>query len=104
MLFHVTMTHRAENCPGYDPANIDPFLSGFDKMAVTANELNVKVHSLVWAAPDHVAYALVESDSVAAIGRYVFQMPLRQEFTVTPVQHLADVVAMGRVMQAQAAN
>lgn len=62
----------------------------------------MKVHALLWAAPEHVAYAVLEADTMAAVARYVFTVPLQQEFKVTPVQNLQDVVAMGKAMMAQA--
>jgi len=78
MLFHVTMTHTEENCPAYE------------------------VHSILWGAPEHVAYALVEADNLGAIARFVFMFPFRQDFKVTPVQHLQAVVATAQAIAAQA--
>jgi muconolactone delta-isomerase len=104
MLFHVTMTHSAATCPGYDQGQMPGFIAGAEKLEAVAQELQVKVHALLWAAPEHVAYALLEADSPAAVGRYLFTLPLRQEFKVTPVQNLQDVIAMGKAMMAQTAR
>jgi len=58
------------------------------------------VHNLLWGSPEHVAYALVEADNMAAVGRFVFALPIRQDFKVTPVQHLSELVAMTNAMRA----
>ncbi len=102
MLFHVTMTHSAATCPAYNPEQMPGFIAGADKLEGATAELHVKVHSILWAAPEHVAYAIVEADSLAAVARLAFVLPLQQEFKVTPVQNLQDVIAMGRAMMAQA--
>ncbi len=102
MLFHVTMTHTPTTCPAYEREQMPGFISGVEKLDAVAQELNVNVHFILWAAPEHVAYAILEADNLGAIARYVNAIPLRQEFKVTAVQNLQDVVAMGRAMMAQA--
>ena len=101
MLFHVTMTHNEDNCPAYDHERMAKFIAQSDKLDGLAKELKITVHFLLWGAPDHVAYALIEADSLGAVGRYVMSMPIRQAFTVTPVQNLKDVVAFGKALQAK---
>jgi len=102
MLVHVTMTHSADNCPAYEKEKALPAFIGWgDKMATTAAEMRVKVLSLLWAAPEHTAYALLEAESLGNIGRFVNSMPIRQDFRVTPVANLVDVVAMAKEMMAK---
>jgi muconolactone delta-isomerase len=101
MLFHVTMTHTAGDCPAYDRQKMADVISGMEKLDAVAAELKVKVHMLAWGAPEHVAYALLEADSLAALMPYVNAIPLRQDFKVTPVQHLKDVVAMSKLIMAR---
>ena len=101
MLYHVTMTHSEDNCPAYDHEEMAKFVAHSETMDALAKELKITVHYLLWGSPDHVAYALIEADSLGALGRYVMSMPIRQAFRVTPVQHLKDVVAMGKALQAQ---
>ena len=101
MLFHVTMTHSEDNCPAYSREKQAEFIAAADKLDALAKELNVKVHNLLWGAPEHVAYALVEADSVGAVGRFVMSFPFRQDFKVTPVQHLQGVVTMIKAMMTQ---
>jgi hypothetical protein len=101
MLYHVTATHGADNCPAYNPEQMGNFLALADQLEPFAAEIGLKVHYLLWAAPDHVAYALVETDNFGTIGRFLNRIPIRQEFRITPVQHLKDVVEMGKAMMAQ---
>lgn len=98
MLYHVTMTHSEDNCPAYKQEEMAKFIAHSEKMDGLAKELNITVHYLLWGSPDHVAYALIEANSLSDLGRYVMSMPIRQAFRVTPVQHLKDVVAMGKAM------
>jgi hypothetical protein len=102
MLFHVTMTHTPDNCPAYNREQMLNFIAGADKLDEITKEMNVTVHFLLWAAPDHVAYALLEADSLGPIGRYVNAIPIRQEFRVTPVEHLQDVMVTARAIVARA--
>ena len=98
MLFHVTLTHTAQTCPAYDPETMQAFIPALEKLEATAQDLGLKLHFALWAAPEHVAYALVEGDSLGAIARWVNSVPIRQEFRVTPVQHVQDLVVTARAM------
>lgn len=102
MLFHVTMTHTEENCPAYDRDNTARFIAEMETLETRAGEPGVQVHNMLWGAPEHVAYALVEADNLGAIARFVFMFPFRQDFKVTPVQHLQAVVATAQAIAAQA--
>ena len=101
MLYHVTMTHAPGDCPAYNP-EIRPkmmeFEDGVDQMA---KDLDVKVHFLVNGLPEHVAFALVETDVPAAVARLLASVPLVQDFKVTPVVHQHDVIEMAKKMAAQ---
>jgi hypothetical protein len=96
MLFRVTMTHTPEDCPGYNFDKMPDVVAAGDNLESLARDLGITVHFLVNAAPDHRAFALIESDSLAAIVAYVHSMPFRQDFDVTPVQHMADVMAYAK--------
>jgi muconolactone delta-isomerase len=102
MLFHVTMTHTPDNCPAYHPEAMPGVITGMDKLEGVGKELNVKVHFLLWGAPDHVAYALLEADSLGVIAQFVNAIPIRQEFRVTPVEHLGQVIETSKAMMARA--
>lgn len=101
MLFHVTMTHTPEDCPGYRKELMPEMIASVDKLKATAKELNVKVHHLLWAAPEHIAYAILEAESLGSVARYVNAIPLRQDFKVTPVQNLEEVLEMTKTMIAR---
>ncbi len=93
MLFHVTMTHTPEDCPGYHPERVPAFLEAFENLEVVGKELNVKAHFIVNGAPDHVMFALLEADDAFTVGRYLTNIPLRQEFKTTAVVHQHEVAA-----------
>lgn len=102
MLFHVTMTHTADNCPAYHTEKMPEVIASMEKLDALAKQLNVKVHSLLWGAPEHVAYAVLEADSVGAIGAYLNAVAIRQDFNITPVQNLSDVIAFAKATMARA--
>jgi Domain of unknown function (DUF3303) len=102
MLFHITMTHSADNCPAYHTEKMPDALASFEKLEEIGKELHVKAHALLWGAPDHVAFAVLEADSLRAIGRYLNSIAITQEFKITPVQNLSDVVEFGKATIARA--
>lgn len=102
MLFHVTMTHTADNCPAYHTEKMPDLLASLDRLEQMGKELNVKVHALLWGAPDHVAFAVLESESLVALGRYLNSIAMTQEFRITPVQNVSDVVEFGKALIARA--
>jgi hypothetical protein len=102
MLFHVTMTHTADNCPAYHTDRMPAVLDSFENLERLGKELHVKAHTLLWGAPDHVAFAVLEADSLRAIGRYLNSIAIAQEFKITPVQNLSEVVEFGKAAIAQA--
>ena len=69
MLFHVTMTHTPDHCPAYARTERMPeLLASMERLEEVGKETNVTAHSLLWGAPDHVAFAVLAADSVGAIG------------------------------------
>ena len=58
--------------------------------------LNLKQHYFVWCPPSHVAFLLLEADSLNAVSRYIFSIPMRQDTKIVPVEHLQDTVAMAQ--------
>ncbi|MBI4234429.1 MAG: hypothetical protein HY686_08315 [Chloroflexi bacterium] len=102
MLFHVTATHTTENCPIYQPRDkAVEFLNAGDKIPQIARERKVTVHFFVSAAPEHVFWALLEADSLAAVQSLLAGIPLRQDFRITPVQHLQDTLDVAKAMLSQ---
>jgi len=101
MLFHVTMTHTPDNCPGHNKEQMPAVLASLEKLGGVAAELNLKVHFLLWGAPEHVAYALIDADDPGKLARYVLAIDLKQDVKVTPVQHMDAVIAMGKAIMSQ---
>jgi len=100
MLFHVTMIHSEDNCPAYHTEWMPEVLASMERLEEKGKELNVKAHALLWGAPAHVAFAVLEADSLGAIGRYLNSIAIKQDFEITPVENLNDVVAFGKAAMA----
>lgn len=52
--------------------------------------------------PDHVAYTVLEADNLGAIARYLNSIAIVQEFKITPVQNLSDIIQFGKEAMAKA--
>lgn len=103
MLFHVTMTHTADNCPAYHTERMPDLISALENLDEVGKKLNVKALSLTWGAPDHVAFAVLEADSLLSLSRYLNSIPITQEFKISPVQKVSEVVEFGKAAIAAAA-
>jgi hypothetical protein len=104
MLFHVTMTHSADDCPAYHTEKMPDLIASLDRLEAVGKESNVKAHALLWGAPEHVAFAVLEAENMAEIARYLNSIVLTQDFTITPVQQVADLVEFGKAAMARAAK
>ena len=100
MLFHITMTHTEDNCAIYNSDMMPGVLEAFENLDALGKELNVKLHYLTWCGPNHVAFALLEADTLSAISRYVFSIPMPQKTSIVPVEHMDDVIAMAKAATA----
>lgn len=98
MLFHVTLTHTEDNCPIYRGETAPNIFAGFDKLEQLGKELNVKSHFFVFCGPEHTGFALLEADSLTAVSKYVFSVPMPQNIEVVPVEHMRDTLATARAM------
>jgi hypothetical protein len=87
MLFHITMTHSADNCPAYRHEDMPDMIKGLEKMEEMAKKLSIKMHFVVWAAPEHSAFALLEADRLGSLAQFLNAIPIRQDFKVTPVEN-----------------
>src|SRR5919197_2453699 len=96
MLFHVTITHDATDCPGRRPGEPPELVGPSDKRAELARELRVTSHfvlwgasCLLWAQPEHVTYAVLEAEDVEAVLQYVPAItPPGWRSTAVPVWNL----------------
>lgn len=100
MLFHVTLSHTEDNCPAYDRAKMPEVLGAFENLGPLGEQLNVKLQSFVWTPTDHVAYLLLEADSLNSINRFIFSIPIKQHTKVVPVEPLSETVAMAKALMA----
>ena len=67
MLFHITMTHTEDNCAIYHQEMMPGVLEAFENLEALGEELNVKLHYFTWCGPDHVAFVLLEADTLSAV-------------------------------------
>jgi hypothetical protein len=49
-----------------------------------------------------VAFVLLEADTLSAVSRYVFSIPMPQKIDIVPVEHLHEAVAMAKAATGQA--
>ena len=101
MLFHVTMSHTEDNCPIYHQEMMSAAIEASENLEALSQELNVKLHYFTWCSPKHVAFVLLEADSLSAISRFVFSIPIPQEIEIVPVEHLHDTLAMVKAATAE---
>jgi hypothetical protein len=69
-------------------------------MPALAEKLNIKVLFNVNGAPEHVTYLLLEADDPFSIAQFVTEVPFKQDFEVTAVEH--QQVVMQRAAEAYA--
>ena len=101
MLFHVTLTHDAAHCPGYHP-ELGPSLGeAYARKDEVAQQLGVKVHSILNAAPDHVIYVIAEGERPMAVAQFVSRLiPFEQaDIRMTAVETLDDTMAFLQAMR-----
>jgi len=102
MLFHVTMTHTEDNCAVYKSEIMPAVLESFENLEALGKELKVKLHFFTWCGPQHVAFVLLEADTLSAVSRFLFSIPMRQQINIVPVEHLHDTMAMAKAATAAA--
>jgi hypothetical protein len=96
------MTHTEDNCAIYHREMMPGVLDAFENLETLGKELNVKLHYFTMCGPDHVAFVLAEADTLSAVSRYVFSIPMKQKINIVPVEHLHDTIAMAKAATAQA--
>ena len=101
MLFHVTMKHKTDDCPAYHREKMSEVMKAFETLEARRNELNVTQHFFVWCPPNHIAYLLLEADTLDSISRYIFSIPFPHDSQVVPVEHLDETMTMAKSMAKQ---
>jgi hypothetical protein len=102
MLFQVKMTHSTDNCPAYHNEKMPALLASLEKLDELGQQFHVKTLELLWGAPEHVIFAVLEADSYGAVGRYLTSIALTQDFEITPVQKVSEFVVFAKEMMAMA--
>lgn len=102
MLFHVTMTHTEDNCAIYHKEMAPAVFESFANLEALGKELNVKLHYFTTCGPAHVFFVLLEAETLTAVNRYVFSIPMPQKIQIVPVEHLHDTIAMAKAATGQA--
>ena len=98
MLFHVKMTHTEDNCPAYHTEQMPKVIASLEALDSKGKELNVKAVAVLWGAPAHVAFAVLEADNMVALGRYLNSIAITQDFEITPVENVSDVIRYGKAV------
>ena len=93
MLFHVTMTHSPDNCPGnLPPDEQKKFFVESEKMVDAAKQQSIDIKFMV-AGVGHTMYALMEADNFIALNSFFSGMPFKQDVQIEPVGHAKDIIA-----------
>jgi hypothetical protein len=96
MYFHVYASHSSEICPMYDPDEMPEVLANWERFGPFADELGVTIHYMAASAPSHEFFFLLEADSMNAISRLMFSIPIRQDVRIIPVELMEEAVTMAR--------
>jgi len=101
MLFHVTLRHNPEDCPGRNPDKARASRVHFAEREARQRELGYQVRAFVGAWPSHLEYALVEAPDLATVHRWIGTFPNQDKATVTPVGQMSDLINQGQSMQTE---
>ena len=84
MLFHVTITHDAARCPGFNADLVPKAVESLENLHGLAEKFGARVHGLYNALPDHVEFLLCEADSPTALAMFLGEaLPYGQADTDT---------------------
>jgi hypothetical protein len=102
MLFHVTITHGAGDCPGFNAHLLPKAIESLQQLHVVAERCGVTVHGLYNALPDHVEYLVCEADGPPSLAMFLTDaLPYGHADTETRAVATADellVAARQRVV------
>jgi FHA domain len=104
MLFHITITHSPQDCPGRRPTEPPALVAPSDTREALAIELGVKLHfvlwgasCMLWAQPEHQAFAVLETEDVESAMQYVSALvPKDWTCTALPVWNLPSQLRLVR--------
>ncbi len=95
MLFHITLRHSPEECPGRNPDKARASRVHFAGREARQRELGYQVRAFVGAWPSHLEYALVEAPDLATVHHWIGTFPNQDKATVIPVGRMVDVINQG---------
>lgn len=81
MIFHVTATHRPQNCSAHRPERQKAFRELFSR----AQGLGVKLHGNYVDAPGHAVYIVMEAEDAMAISRLLEPVLEFGHYEIRPV-------------------
>jgi hypothetical protein len=104
VLFHVTIGHKSSDCPGRRPTDPPALVAPSDTRENLGHELNVKLHfvlwgaaCMLWAQPEHLAFAVLEAEDVESALQYVTALvPEDWTASVLPVWNLPSQLRLIR--------
>ncbi len=107
MLFHVTIGHDAQECPGRRPTELTGLVAPSDTREAMAAQLRVKLHfvlwgaaCMLWAQPEHLAFAVLEAEDVESVLQYMGALvPQTWTYKVRPVWNLPSQLRLIRQVQ-----
>jgi hypothetical protein len=107
VLFHVSIAHEAQDCPGRRPTEPPGLIAPSDTRAALAAQLGVKLHfvfwsaaCMLWAQPEHIAFAVLEADDVESALEYLSAVvPDNWTSHVLPVWNLPSQLRLVRQVQ-----
>ena len=102
MLFHVTLRHSPEDCPGRNPDKARASRVHFAERETRQRELSYQVRAFVGAWPSHLEYALVEAPDLATVRCWIHTFPNQDEATITTVGRMADLITEGQALPPEA--
>ncbi len=104
MLFHVTLRHNPEDCPGRNPDKARASRVHFAEREARQRELGYQVRAFVGAWPSHLEYALVVAPDLATVDRWIGTFPNQDKATVTRVGRMADMINQGQAKQPETSD
>jgi muconolactone delta-isomerase len=104
MLFHVTLRHNPEECPGRNPDKARASRVYFANREARQRELGYQVRVFVGAWPSHLEYALIEAPDLATVHRWIGTFPNQDKATVISVGQMADLINQDQANQPETSD
>jgi len=104
MLFHVTLRHNPEECPGRNPDKARATRVYFANREARQRELGYQVRVFVGAWPSHLEYALIEAPDLATVHRWIGTFPNQDKATVISVGQMADLINQDQANQPETSD